>query len=127
MRIIHWTQRIGIVRAGLLGLVLIGLAWPGSSLAKHNKEHEGVPGICPQPRHTPEAPQDFLLLKNPLAATPQNILAGKTLFQFDSQPSACRICHGISGDGLGIMFRRVKPKPRNFTCYQTMDDLSDGQ
>lgn len=122
-----WMRTVRVVRAGLLGLVLVGFAWPGLSLAKHKAEHEEVPGICPQPRQTPDAPADYLLLKNPLEATPQNILAGKTLFQFDAQPTACRVCHGISGDGLGIMFRRVKTKPRNFTCYQTMDDLPDGQ
>ena len=27
----------------------------------------------------------------------------------------------------GIMFHRVKTKPRNFTCVFTMDDLPDGQ
>ena len=95
--------------------------------ATHQQGHEEKAGICPQPRHTPTAPKEFLLRKNPLSASPQNILAGKTLFQFDAQPSACRICHGISGDGLGIMFKRVDKKPRNFTCYQTMDDLPDGQ
>ncbi len=100
-------------RVVLLSMVLGGLVLPGPALAKHEKGHDETSGICPQPRNTVTAPEEFLQLKNPLAATPQNILAGKTLFQVDAKPSACRICHGISGDGLGILFHRVKPKPRD--------------
>lgn len=114
-------------RRGLLALVLIGLVLPGSVVARHSQGHDDTEGVCPQPRKTPTAPADFLKMKNPLVAAPQNILAGKTLFQVDAKPSACRICHGVSGDGLGIMFYRVKTKPRNFTCVFTMDDLPDGQ
>ena len=115
------------LRVVFLSMVLIGLVLPGTVWAKHEKGHDETSGICPQPRKTVTAPDPFLQLKNPLPATPQSVLAGETLFQVDAQPSACRICHGISGDGLGIMFKRVQPKPRNFTCYQTMDDLPDGQ
>ena len=116
-----------LVRMVFLSMVLIGLVLPGPVWAKHEMGHDETSGICPQPRQTVTAPDEFLQLKNPLTATPQNVLAGQTLFQVDAKPSACRICHGISGDGLGIMFKRVQPKPRNFTCYQTMDDLPDGQ
>ncbi len=114
-------------RVVLLSMVLGGLVLPGPALAKHEKGHDETSGICPQPRNTVTAPEEFLQLKNPLAATPQNILAGKTLFQVDAKPSACRICHGISGNGLGILFHRVKPKPRNFTCIRTMEGIPDGQ
>ena len=115
------------VRIVFLSMVVMGLVLPGAVWAKHEKGHDETSGICPQPRKTVTAPDEFLSLKNPLTATPQNILAGQTLFQVDAKPSACRVCHGISGDGLGIMFHKVQPKPRNFTCYQTMDDLPDGQ
>jgi mono/diheme cytochrome c family protein len=111
----------------LMGILLAGLAIPDPVWAQNTKGIEEPSGICPQPRKTVTAPDEFLKLKNPLEATPPNILAGKTLFYVDAKPSACRVCHGISGDGLGVLFKRVKPKPRNFTCFQTMDDLPDGQ
>jgi mono/diheme cytochrome c family protein len=105
----------------------MALVLPGPVWAKHEKDHDETSGVCPQPRHTVKAPDEYLKRANPLEATAQNILAGKTLFQVDAKPSACRICHGISGDGLGILFHKVKPKPRNFTCIYTMEDLPDGQ
>ncbi len=127
MRFQIWQRWIPGNRLYLVGILVISLAFPGSAMAQLKGALEAPAGICPQPRKTLTAPDKFLKLKNPLEATPQNILAGKTLFQVDAKPSACRICHGISGDGLGILFHRVKPKPRNFTCVHTMDDLPDGQ
>ncbi len=86
-----------------------------------------VSGICPQIRNTPQAPNSFQGLTNPLDPTKKNLLAGETLFKIDAQPTACKVCHGFDGDGLGIIFKRLQPKPRNFTCYYTMEDISDGQ
>ncbi|MGP0628366.1 c-type cytochrome [Nitrospina sp. 32_T5] len=102
-------------------LLLVPAAPPGLT------DMPGHSGICPQTRQTPTAPQEYLDLENPLEPTEANILAGKTLFHFDAEPHACRVCHGLSGNGLGIMFKAVHPKPRNFTCFQTMKDLPDGQ
>ena len=84
-------------------------------------------GFCPQPRHTPQAPIAMQGLANPLEPTRKNLLAGEALFKIDAEPTACKVCHGLGGDGLGIIFERLQPKPRNFTCYYTMDDISDGQ
>lgn len=84
-------------------------------------------GICPQVRKTPKAPADFLKLKNPLPPTPENTLAGETLFHLDAKPTVCKVCHGMSADGLGILFKQLSPKPRNFTCSVTMQEISDGQ
>jgi mono/diheme cytochrome c family protein len=86
-----------------------------------------VSGICPQIRNTPQAPESFQGLTNPLDPTKKNLLAGETLFKIDARPTACKVCHGFGGDGLGIIFKRLQPKPRNFTCYYTMEDISDGQ
>jgi mono/diheme cytochrome c family protein len=87
----------------------------------------GVSGICPQARNTPQAPIAFQGLTNPLDPTKKNLRAGETLFKIDAQPTACKVCHGFGGDGLGIIFERLQPKPRNFTCYYTMEGVSDGQ
>ena len=112
---------------GWIVVLVMGLMFADGAWAQKKKIFNEPSGICPQPRKTVTAPDEYLKLTNPLEATPQNILAGKTLFQVDAEPSPCRICHGISGNGLGILFHRVEPKPRNFTCVHTMDNLPDGQ
>jgi mono/diheme cytochrome c family protein len=127
MQFQYWKRSIQGFQICLMGMLWVGLVFPGPVVASHEEGHEEPSGICPQPRKTVTAPGEYLKLKNPLEATPQNILAGETLFQIDAKPSACRVCHGISGDGLGILFSRVKPKPRNFTCVYTMEELPDGQ
>jgi mono/diheme cytochrome c family protein len=127
MQFNYWKRWIPGACVCLMGILWVGLVLPGPVWAKHGKGHDETSGICPQPRQTVKAPGEFLKLENPLEATPQTILAGQTLFQVDAKPSACRICHGISGDGLGILFHKVKPKPRNFTCVYTMEELPDGQ
>jgi cytochrome c2 len=127
MQFKYWKRWIPGSGVCLIALLWVGLVLPNTVVAKHKKDHDETSGICPQPRLTVTAPTEFLVLTNPLEATPQNILAGKTLFHVDAKPTACKICHGISGDGFGILFHRVEPKPRNFTCVHTMDDLPDGQ
>ena len=110
----------------LEALLMAVLLLPQGHVFDHHLDGRGA-GICPQERKTVSAPEAFLKLQNPLPPSPQNILAGKTLFQFDANPTPCRTCHGVGGDGLGILFRQLETKPRNFTCYQTMKDLADGQ
>jgi hypothetical protein len=127
MQLNFWKRWIPVRHACLTGILLVGLVFSGPVMAQQNKGTEEISGICPQPRQTVTAPDGFLKLDNPLEVTPANILAGKTLFHVDAKPTACRVCHGMSGNGMGILFHRVDPKPRNFTCVYTMDDLSDGQ
>ena len=83
--------------------------------------------MCPQARNTQKAPDEFYNKKNPLEPTPANIFTGQTLFHFDVEPVPCRVCHGISGNGLGILIRELSPGSRNFTCDHTMKNLPDGQ
>jgi len=99
----------------------------GKTLENLGLVDSGVSGICPQERNTPQAPIAFQGLTNPLDPTKKNLRAGETLFKIDAQPTPCKVCHGFGGDGLGIIFERLQPKPRNFTCYYTMEDISDGQ
>jgi hypothetical protein len=84
-------------------------------------------GICPQERNTIKAPEPFYKMTNPLKPNPENLRAGEALFKIDAQPTACKVCHGFGGDGMGVIFEQLTPKPRNFTCYYTMDDIPDGQ
>lgn len=127
MRFEYWKRWMPGWQLSIIKILLVGLVLPGTLWAEDKKGLDEPSGICPQPRKTVTAPDEYLRLQNPIEASPQNILAGKTLFQVDAKPSACRVCHGLSGDGLGIIFHRVKPKPRNFTCVHTMDNLPDGQ
>ena len=87
----------------------------------------GPSGVCPQPRKTKRAPGKFRKLTNPLPNSPGNIKAGETLFQQTAQPLACMNCHGVKGEGNGPMGAALIPHPRNFTCGETMKDISDGQ
>ena len=104
-------------------------------LARHRGRHHswrggqggGGTGVCPQPRYTPAAPEKFLKMTNPLSSSYSNILAGKEIFQFEAQPTACKVCHGAVGNGLGPMATGAVPLPRNFTCVENMKDISDGQ
>ena len=84
-------------------------------------------GICPQPRKTKNAPSRYVRKQNPLFATAKNIERGKSLYQTEAKPTACKMCHGIRGDGNGRLARGLEPAPRNFTCKDTMKPLSDGQ
>ncbi len=90
-------------------------------------EGAGVSGVCPQPRNTKRAPGKFRKMTNPLEASQANIDAGKTLFHETATPLACIQCHGEKGDGNGPMGAALNPHPRNFTCGETMKDISDGQ
>ena len=84
-------------------------------------------GICPQLRKTRKAPSRYVLKQNPLSATEKNIERGKSLYQREAKPTACKMCHGIRGNGNGRLARGLEPAPRNFTCADTMKSLSDGQ
>ena len=84
-------------------------------------------GLCPQTRGTSPAPEPYTGMKNILPASEENIAAGKQLFHQDVQPIPCETCHGFKGNGFGVIFARMQPYPRDFTCYQTMNEMSDGQ
>jgi cytochrome c553 len=82
---------------------------------------------CPQIRKTISAPIEYLKKINPLRKEPRFVKKGKVLSQIKAKPLACKQCHGMKGDGLGAMSPKLNPKPRNFTCEKTMEEISDGQ
>jgi mono/diheme cytochrome c family protein len=84
-------------------------------------------GICPQNRNTKTAPGRYLKKTNPVAPTKENIEKGKNLFLKKARPTACKLCHGIRGNGNGHLAKGMEPPPRNFTCGKVMAGLSDGQ
>jgi len=107
-------------------VILISItAWVfGASLAFANKPDKAQ---CPQNRTTPDPPEKFLGLKNPLEATEKRIKKGEVLFMDTAQPMQCLHCHGARGDGTGELGLQADPPARNFTCAETMKSVSDGQ
>ena len=84
-------------------------------------------GVCPQQRATVQAPDELYNAENPLENNSENIFAGRALFQTDAQPTTCKVCHGVEGNGMGMMANGQNPPPRNFTCVETMKSIPDGQ
>lgn len=98
--------------------LLLGVSWAGT---------KNVPDVCPQERNVTQAPSEYLKKVSPLRKEPRHIKKGKVLSHIKAKPLACKHCHGLSGNGMGAISKNMNPKPRNFTCKQTMDEISDGQ
>jgi len=98
----------------------------GCGRGMHHGGGQAGEAVCPQPRQTVQAPDEFFNLKNPLKNTRDNVEHGRRLFLQDVQPS-CAMCHGAKGDGTGGFGADMSPKPRNFTCAETMKPIPDGQ
>jgi mono/diheme cytochrome c family protein len=81
-------------------------------------------GVCPQPRKTKTAPSNIARLDKTSSA---NLDKGKSLYHKTTKPMACKLCHGDNGDGGGKLGKALKPKPRNFACSETMENVSAGQ
>ncbi len=99
----------------ILTVALITLAFTTTSWAATN---------CPQPRKTKAAPSNIASKDMTAKANAAN---GKKLYNKSAKPLACKMCHGDKGDGMGKLGKALKPNPRNFTCSDTMKDVSAGQ
>ena len=82
---------------------------------------------CPQDRSTPAAPPNYLKLKNPLKVSEKRLKKGEALYMDMARPMQCIHCHGARGDGTGELGLQAHPPARNFTCVETMKNISDGQ
>jgi mono/diheme cytochrome c family protein len=81
-------------------------------------------GPCPQSRKTKSAPANIAKMDKTGRANLEN---GKKLYSKAAKPLACKQCHGDQGNGKGKLGAALKPNPRNFTCNETMKDISVGQ
>ena len=79
---------------------------------------------CPQKRKTKKA-SSSLYKKDKTASA--DAAAGKKIYNKTAKPMACKMCHGAKGDGAGKLGAALKPKPRDFTCADTMKGISAGQ
>jgi mono/diheme cytochrome c family protein len=82
---------------------------------------------CPQTRTTAAAPEKYSKLKNPLEATEKRMKKAEALYMETAQPMQCLHCHGARGDGTGELGLQADPLARNFTCAETMKNISEGQ
>ena len=112
-----------ILAAFLLTSIICLSGLPDISWAENKPLHK----VCPQERKTAKAPSKYQKKVNPLRNEPRHIKKGKVLAHIKAKPLACKHCHGMAGNGNGSMTISMNPKPRNFTCKQTMKDISDGQ
>ena len=67
---------------------------------------------------------DAKAMKNPVAATPENIAKGKALFE---GKGTCFNCHGKEGKGDGPAGAILNPSPRNFTNCKFHKKRKDGE
>jgi len=82
---------------------------------------------CPQPRFTGNAPEPYYSQKNPLPAD-RDLGAAEKLFKGEVPGKfGCAPCHGPTGGGDGKLSSQFDPRPRMFSCAQTIRDVPDGQ
>lgn len=110
----------------ILTLLLLAMLLSNSTVNAETTLENKV-DLCPQNRKTNTAPSAYLEKENPLRKEPRHIKKGKVLSHIKAKPIACKQCHGMKGDGKGAVSLNLNPKPRNFTCNSTMNDISDGQ
>ena len=76
----------------------------------------------------PRVPKDKMkearAMKNPVAATPENIAKGKALFE---GKGTCFNCHGKKGDGQGEAGKILNPSPRDFRNCKFHKKRKDGE
>ena len=103
-------KAIGMTILALFTFFAVGSAYAGAK--------------CPQPRKTKAAPANVVKMDKTSKA---NVAKGKAIYLKTAKPMACKMCHGAKGDGAGKLGAALKPKPRNFTCAETMKGISAGQ
>jgi cytochrome c553 len=77
-----------------------------------------------KPRVPADQMGDAKAMKNPVAATPENIAKGKAIFE---GKGTCFNCHGKTGEGNGPAGAILNPSPRNFTNCKFHKKRKDGE
>lgn len=90
------------------GMMAGGMGHAGMSVARHRYTMQR--GI----------PEPYAGMKNPLASTPANIDAGRSLFQQN-----CASCHGATGRGDGPAAAALNPPPSDLSSVVRMPIASD--
>jgi mono/diheme cytochrome c family protein len=116
--------------AGFRLAVVLAAAWswlgpPAPGFAADDRNPAA--GGCPQPRFTGKAPPEIYALTNPLTISAETLAAGQRLYRGQAGATACATCHGVKGDGKGMLASQFEPPPRNFACAQSIQGVPDGQ
>jgi mono/diheme cytochrome c family protein len=77
-----------------------------------------------KPRVPADQIGDAKALKNPVAATPENVAKGKAIFE---GKGTCFNCHGKEGKGDGPAGGVLNPSPRDFTNCKFHKKRKDGE
>lgn len=70
----------------------------------------------------PNAPKDYLDMKNPLKEKKDVLESGEKVFE-----RKCKKCHGANGDGKGDAADKLKIKPASFSSPGYLKGRLDGQ
>jgi len=73
-------------------------------------------------RKTPNAPEEFLKMTNPVALTPEALQEATASYK-----DKCIKCHGTNGNGKGSATKGMDVKPRDYTDKSVMEKIPDGQ
>lgn len=110
------NNKSSVQLAGILGalalltmLALAALLVPQGNAAQ---------GSAAEPWAAPPSDRD---VKNPVPATPENVAAGKKLYEDN-----CAMCHGDKGAGDGITGENLVVKPADLTDAKLMKGETDG-
>lgn len=114
------------LRSWMVIAIALGMVLTLSACARTMESPTAMQALaeCSRDATIPLAPPDIRFLSNPLPMTAENLAAGRRLYEETARPLACAQCHGINGDGLGPLARRLDPAPSNFTCdlYRAIPD-----
>ena len=118
------SQKINKTRGFEIKVITLLMVMALAGFGFSNAAWAGDQGPCPQPRKTKSAPANLIKASIPARAS---VEAGKKIFEKTAKPMACKMCHGKEGNGAGKLGKALKPRPRNFTCSNTMKSVSPGQ
>ncbi len=107
----NFLQLVGILGA----LALFSMLALAASLAAQGSAAQGD---AAQPWAAPPSDRD---VKNPVPPTPENVAAGKKLYEDN-----CLMCHGEKGAGDGVTADNLVVKPADFTDAKLMKSETDG-
>ena len=105
-------------------VVAVLAALPGAAPAQAPQPSPS-PSASPSPYPTPktwEVPDEVKSAHNPVAATPDNIKKGETMFR-----RFCVPCHGPQGKGDGPIAHYWTQLPKNLSDPARQDRLTDGE